>query len=322
MIRRVICLFLMFAFLAPVLQPAPANASTAQCCLYITKHLSQQPLTLRVSPTTPRPGDVIIARVSFPDAVKVVGNFGARLLRFRPETPLTDTHAYTQAYTQAISRSFVALIGLDALFPAGVYSLTVMATDEQGGYTQSTQSIKVLRRAGIIESVKLSKTLSPTLDPAANEDEALQFTQMYSGYTERKLWNGVFQWPIKGRLSALYGNHRVYNGIDLGTYHSGYDIVARTGTPVKAAAPGQVVAVKRFLVHGLTVVLDHGDGVFSAYSHLSKALVTAGQMVTTTNQAIALVGTTGRSQGPHLHFEIAVSGVPIDPGPWLKSPLP
>ena len=254
---------------------------------------------------------MIIARVSLPDATQVVGVFGARVYRFHPETPLSST--------LSVSRTFIGLIGLDAFFPTGTYSLTVTATDTQGKYEQTTQTISVSRRSSIVESVKLSKTLSPTLDPAGNQEEADEFAQIYSGYTEQKSWSEPFHWPIKSKLSATYGNHRIYNGIDLGSYHGGYDIVAGTGARVKAAAPGQVVAVKRFLVHGLTVVLDHGYGVYTAYSHLSKANVKVGDVVTSTDQLIALVGSTGRSQGAHLHFEIAVGGVTVDPGPWLQS---
>jgi murein DD-endopeptidase MepM/ murein hydrolase activator NlpD len=243
--------------------------------------------------------------------MQVVGQFGTRFLRFHPETPLSGT--------LGISRSFIGLIGLDAFIPVGVYSLTITATNAQGEYDQFTQPIRVSRRSSVIESVKLSKTLSPTLDRVGNTDEASQFEKIYSGFTEKKMWTDAFRWPVKNRLSALYGNHRIYNGIDLGTYHSGYDIVAGTGTPVKAAAPGRVVTVKRFLVHGLTVVIDHGYGVYTAYSHLSKSNVTVGDLITSTTQVIASVGSTGRSQGAHLHFEIAVGGVTVDPGPWLQS---
>jgi murein DD-endopeptidase MepM/ murein hydrolase activator NlpD len=310
MLRKFVWLLLLFTFVAPVMQPAPAYAHAQQCCTYSYQRATQ-PLTLRVSPTSPRQGDVIIARVNFPDAVQVVGVFGTHLLRFHPEAPLTGT--------QSISRSFIGLIGLDAFLPAGVYSLTVTATNAQGEYDQSTQAIRVSRRSSVIESVKISKILSPTLDPAGNLEEARELAQIYSGYTEQKMWSGPFRWPIKNKLSAVYGNHRIYNGVDLGTYHSGYDIVAGTGTSVKAAAPGRVVAVKRFLVHGLTVILDHGYGVYTGYSHLSKANVAVGDLITSTTRVIAQVGTTGRSQGPHLHFEIAVGGIPVDPGPWLQS---
>ncbi len=312
MLRRFAWLLLCALLLAPVWQPAPASAQVEHSYpySYSSSARSPQSLTLRVSPASPRQGDVIIARAYFPDAIQVVGQFGPYLFQFHPEAMLTNT--------LAISRSYVGLIGLDAFFPIGTYTLTVTASDAQGGYDQTAQSVRVLRRSSVTESIKLSQTLSPTLDPAANADEAAQFAQIYSGYTEQKMWDGPFHWPIKSKLSAVYGNHRVYNGIDLGTYHSGYDIVAGVGTPVKPAAPGQVVAVKRFLVHGLTVVLDHGYGVYTAYSHLSKANVSVGDLITSTAQTIALVGTTGRSQGPHLYFEIAVGGVPVDPGPWLQ----
>jgi murein DD-endopeptidase MepM/ murein hydrolase activator NlpD len=90
---------------------------------------------------------------------------------------------------------------------------------------------------------------------------------------------------------------------------------------VHAAAPGIVAAVEQFDVRGLVVIIDHGRGVFTAYCHLSEATVKVGQQINI-GDVIAKSGNTGRSEGPHIHFELAVNGVQVDPLPWLSQPIP
>jgi murein DD-endopeptidase MepM/ murein hydrolase activator NlpD len=151
--------------------------------------------------------------------------------------------------------------------------------------------------------------------------EETEIRRIYGSFSPIHWWDGPFRAPVKGKLLSVYGNRRVYNGVNLGTYHSGYDFSANGGTPVKAAAPGRVIVVRPFAIRGLTVVIDHGRGVFTSYYHLSKAGVSEGQMVDVGDE-IGRVGTTGRSQGNHLHFELAVGGSPVDPGYWLQTALP
>ena len=102
-------------------------------------------------------------------------------------------------------------------------------------------------------------------------------------------------------------------------FHEGVDFAAKTGTPIKAAAGGVVIYSARHPEYGNMVEIDHGDELVSRYAHASKRLVNLGQIVSS-GQKIAEVGSTGRSTGPHLHFEIRHKNVPQNPSRYLKKP--
>jgi murein DD-endopeptidase MepM/ murein hydrolase activator NlpD len=99
-------------------------------------------------------------------------------------------------------------------------------------------------------------------------------------------------------------------------YHEGQDIDAAYGTPVEAAASGRVIIAGRQRGYGNVVYLDHGAGLTTRYGHLSQIDVTVGQTVTR-GQTIGLVGSTGRSTGPHLHYEVRINNQPVDPKRYL-----
>ena len=121
-----------------------------------------------------------------------------------------------------------------------------------------------------------------------------------------------FAWPVEGRISGRFGNQRVYNGTPKSP-HSGMDIAAPTGTPVKAPADGVVsFADAGLYLTGGTVVLDHGHGISSNFLHLSRIDVRPGDVVRQ-GEVIGAVGATGRATGPHLHWGMNWFDVRIDP---------
>ena len=118
--------------------------------------------------------------------------------------------------------------------------------------------------------------------------------------------------PVEGRISGRFGRARVYNGKP-GSPHSGMDIAAAAGTPVKAPAAGIVTfADPDLYLTGGTLVIDHGHGISSNFLHLSRIDVKVGDRVEQ-GQAVAAVGSTGRSTGPHLHWGMNWFDVRIDP---------
>ena len=122
----------------------------------------------------------------------------------------------------------------------------------------------------------------------------------------------AFAWPVEGRVSGRFGNQRVYNG-EPGAAHSGMDIAAPGGTPVRAPAAGVVTfASPDLYLTGGTVLLDHGHGVSSNFLHLSRLDVAVGERVEQ-GQVIGAVGATGRATGPHLHWGMNWFNVRIDP---------
>lgn len=129
-----------------------------------------------------------------------------------------------------------------------------------------------------------------------------------------------FRWPASGRISGRYGNQRILNGKPRRA-HLGVDIAAPAGTPVAASAPGEVSMAEPDLFYtGGTVVIDHGHGVSSIYSHLSRVDVTAGQRVAA-GDVVGAVGSTGRSTGPHLDWRINWFQLRLDPE-LIAGPMP
>jgi murein DD-endopeptidase MepM/ murein hydrolase activator NlpD len=122
-------------------------------------------------------------------------------------------------------------------------------------------------------------------------------------------------WPLEGRITDEYG-YRKDPFTGKRKFHTGLDIAADTGTPVKAAASGTVTSVYNIYATGRTVEVDHGNGFVTLYGHCSKILVEPGQQVKK-GEEIAKVGNTGRSTGPHLHLEIQLYGTTIDPLEYL-----
>jgi murein DD-endopeptidase MepM/ murein hydrolase activator NlpD len=122
----------------------------------------------------------------------------------------------------------------------------------------------------------------------------------------------TFAWPVQGRISGRFGNQRVYNGTPKSP-HSGMDIAAANGTPVKAPADGMVsFADPGLYLTGGTMVLDHGHGISSNFLHLSRIDAKVGDVVKQ-GDVIGAVGATGRATGPHLHWGMNWFDTRIDP---------
>ena len=121
-----------------------------------------------------------------------------------------------------------------------------------------------------------------------------------------------FYWPVDGRISSPFGARRIINGVPQNS-HSGLDIAAPQGTEVKATADGMVVLAENDLFYtGGTILIAHGGGIISGYSHLSEVLVQKGDVVKAGNM-IGKVGATGRATGPHLHFTLSWENIRIAP---------
>ena len=124
-------------------------------------------------------------------------------------------------------------------------------------------------------------------------------------------------WPLEGRVTSSFGEREdPINGE--GAFHAGIDIAAAYGSAVRSAADGDVTATRMGSGYGREVTIDHGHDVLTVYGHLSAMIVVPGQHVTR-GQVVGYVGQSGRSTGPHLHYEVRVHMVPVNPHKYLRT---
>jgi len=146
--------------------------------------------------------------------------------------------------------------------------------------------------------------------------EYLESKKVYATVTPKRYWKKPFIMPLNSKITSDYGNARIFNN-SLKSFHSGTDFRAPTGTIIHATNDGVVVVASKRYYSGNAVILDHGEGIYSSYSHLSKISVKVGQKVSR-GQKLGLSGATGRVTGPHLHFGIIIDSNKIDPLDFIK----
>lgn len=178
-----------------------------------------------------------------------------------------------------------------------------------GGGTDSGQTAALSGRQD------LTKELDSLTATISEEGESLRALERFISKAGKVLAALPSRWPVRGPVNSEFGQ-RASPWSDVREFHSGIDIGAERGRPVKAPAPGQVLYAGSQADYGLTVILDHGHEIKSLYGHLQKILVTPGQKVER-GQVIALSGNTGSTTGPHLHYEIAVRGKPVNPRRYI-----
>lgn len=227
------------------------------------------------------------------------------------------------------SGGYVALQGVHAMTESGLYPLTIRGRLEDSTPFTYTQNVFV---QAINYPYDQPLTVNPTtVDPAVTRPEDAQWTALNEPVTPERFWSGEFRLPspleeeycleTNQCFSSRFGNRRSYNGSPYNFFHTGLDIVGGAGTKIYAPAPGVVVFAGPLTVRGNATVIDHGWGVYTGYMHQSEIYVKPGDRVQT-GDVIGLVGGTGRVEGPHLHWEVWVGGVQVDPLDWLIKAYP
>ncbi|HDQ15222.1 MAG TPA: M23 family metallopeptidase [Sediminispirochaeta sp.] len=234
------------------------------------------------------------------------------------------------------SRSFpwegqwVGLVAVPAESVPGDYRIVVNYDDsiEGDGFR-----LNVEQREFRLERIRLDHKLTELRDSEdpQKREESLEIQQIYAGFNQDSGYAMPnFQWPIEteqidyARVSAHYGDRRVYiysDGREIRSFHSGIDLAVRGGTPVVAPAAGRVVMAQDRIISGQTLVIEHLPGLYSVYFHLRKLLVRQGAEVER-GQQLGLVGMTGLATGPHLHWEVRVNSIPVDPGILTEGDFP
>uniref|UniRef100_UPI00404802A6 M23 family metallopeptidase n=1 Tax=Aliarcobacter sp. TaxID=2321116 RepID=UPI00404802A6 len=140
--------------------------------------------------------------------------------------------------------------------------------------------------------------------------------KVYNSSSEKIYWNEDFIYPLNSKITSAFGTKRVYNG-QLKSYHGGTDFKAKNDTPIIASNSGIVrISDNRFYA-GNSIIIDHGQGVYSCYFHLNSMNFKVGDFVKK-GEVIGLSGNTGRSTGPHLHFTFRINGLQVDPLQAIK----
>lgn len=235
----------------------------------------------------------------------------------------------TIPFMEETAGEYVLLVGVHAMAQPGIYPFEVQEVSAETSHLMISQMVNVGR---VDYPYDNPLSVDPeTIDPSVTEPENELWASYAQDFTPQKYWQGEFVFPsplskdyclTSGDCwSSRFGNRRSYNGSTYDYFHTGLDIVGKEGVEIYAPADGVVVFAGPLTVRGNATMIDHGWGVYTGYYHQKEIYVQVGDRVQA-GQLIGLVGSTGRSQGPHLHFEVWVNGVQVDPLDWLSQTYP
>jgi murein DD-endopeptidase MepM/ murein hydrolase activator NlpD len=213
-----------------------------------------------------------------------------------------------------------ALVGIDMADEPATVDLKAAIT-----YPDSRQE-RVYRVVVLAEEFRVQSMTLPKeqVEPDAAALKRINLEKqkvlaVLAGFTPERLWSTGFLVPVEGTVTGAFGSKRVLNGQSR-NQHSGEDIAAPLGAPVKAANDGVVRLMDDQFFSGISVILDHGLGLFTMYFHLDSSTVKEGERVKR-GDVIGTVGQSGRATGPHLHWGAWLNGSRVNPFALTKLPL-
>lgn len=243
------------------------------------------------------------------------------LVTIRSESSLKDVSVSWQGKDSLLTSdngSFNVLLGTDLKnAKAGTSELRISAKID-GEFWEKKNDIKLVTHKYPREDLKVeTDKLTPpkSLNERIKKEAALGRTAIHTNTPGSSPLLPLLR-PVPGGYSSVYGKSRYFNG-QLRGRHSGVDMRATVGTPVKAAASGTIVLTGDFWFAGKCVYIDHGAGLVSFYCHMSKISKSIGDKVKR-GEELGLSGKSGRVTGPHLHFSLSWRGEFFDPAPLLK----
>lgn len=215
--------------------------------------------------------------------------------------------------------NYEGLIAIDMDGRPGVYKVKITGISGDRRVYSNITALKVKKAHFGTQRLTLPSSMvdldRKTLDRVNREARRLQV--LFQGFRDERLWRGAFIRPVTGEITSPFGLRRVINKQPRSS-HSGVDIRAPQGTPVKACNRGFVALVDELFFSGKSVVVDHGWGTFSMYFHLAETHVQEGDQVKK-GDVLGRVGSTGRSTAPHLHWGVKISGARVDPLALIRS---
>lgn len=214
----------------------------------------------------------------------------------------------------------LAIVGLSCRTKPGDYNYKVQVRRDGEIEAESDEILKVLPKEFEKQYLKVSTTQKSQRSDNNFSEDKVHTDKAKAVTSENSLWEGTFIKPVEGRISTEFGMIRYINNEE-SERHSGLDISAAKGTPVKAANNGVVRLSMMLNVTGNTIIIDHGCNIYTSYAHLNKLLVQEGSEVKK-GDIIGEVGTTGFSTGPHLHWTTTIGALFINPETLMeKDPL-
>ena len=275
--------------------------------------------TADTSGRAPAPAPTITPQVAAPPpavAIPVPAEFTALEGEFT-QGGFVRGYAPVGTVALTIDDAEVAL-GVDRYFFAGFNrdaesSSTLVARLEDGRTVRETLSVSP--REWRLERVNLARPTGSASE-AFMRRRAPELARINAARDVRSDidgWRQDFVWPVKGRISGMFGSQRIYRGVP-GSYHSGIDIAPGAGVPFVAPADGVVVlaAPEEFSLEGKLLIVDHGNGLNSAFLHASELAVREGETVRQ-GQYLGRIGATGSATGPHLHWSVKWGAARLDP---------
>lgn len=253
--------------------------------------------------------------VEVPRSNAVPGGIALLPLDFAAATPPGVTFRGRRVMVVGNPGQWTAVIGIPLGTAPGVQHL-----DVQTGHKHHTVSFEVHGKNYATEHITLKdkRKVNPTpSDLRRIGRERKEIDDALSRWTDHRLGEMNFIVPIHGIVSSPFGLRRFFNG-EPRQPHSGIDIAAPAGTPIRAPAAGRIVAMGSYFFNGNTVLLDHGQGLVTMYCHMSKIMVKPGQLVQR-GDIIGKVGKTGRATGPHLHWGVSLNDSMVNPQLFFPS---
>lgn len=205
---------------------------------------------------------------------------------------------------------FEGLVTVPIESQTGLFRLSILVIYRDGTQEYFAKSVRVNWGEFPEEIINLPLNLQDLSSPEYALDELDLLAHLTSQISEGNTWD-TLTLPPYPRLSSRFGLYRRFNATSW-ERHTGIDYPNTIGTPVPVIADGIIALVQTFPIRGNYILVDHGGGLFSGYAHLSAILVEVGDTVQV-GDLIGEIGSTGRSSGPHLHLEIALSGAWVDP---------
>ena len=217
--------------------------------------------------------------------------------------------------SDAQGKRHLALIAIPMFTATSVYPLSVEVDYGDGESSSLAANLQVIGGGYGYQNITIGNS-----DLLARDVEAAELALLVEAtrpFTDQRHWQGTLALPAASAMNAVFGTLRSYNGSGYDRYHTGVDFAGAPGTSVLAAAPGLVARVEQLQIRGNTTIIDHGWGLYTVYAHQRDTLVQPGSIVSA-GQVIGTIGSTGRSTGPHLHWELWLNGVNVDPLQWTR----